>query len=681
MPLKCLLANLLIVLSAISYASSAQPNFLAPGDTGGDLEASSEIPSSQLKVLGDDAPGLLEKHYLRRIQAQYDARREAVRTALQSRELIEKRRQKLKDGLRRIVGELPEKTPLRAQVTGVIEAEGYRIEKVVYQSRPHHYVTANLYVPTASKGPFPGVLIACGHSSLGKAYEPYQRAAILMAKNRMVALVYDPIGQGERLSYLEGSGNPGLQHKLDNVNAILVGRTAVGYQAWDGIRSLDYLLSLPEVDRKKPVGMTGNSGGGAQTMYLMALDDRIGPAAPSCHITTLERNFELGGAGDGCQSAPLTGYFGMDHPDFFALRAPQPSIILSAEKDYKDIRFTRKTFAEAKKVFALLGASDRMAMFAYNDGHAFSQPRREAAATWMKRWLWHDPSPVGESKAIVQKARDLQVTDSGQVLREFSGALSVSDLNLIRARELYSKRKSFWREHSQSEVLDEIRGRIGVAKSPGSPHIIRHGIVDRGAYRIQKLALQRDDQIPLPALLFLPRALKGEHATTILADSRGKAVEAKPGGMIEKLLADGQVVLSIDLRGFGETTEPLSKVIYVQGDHRAAMWSLHLGKTLLGQRVEEVLMALDFLLTHPRVNAREIHLVGVRQAGPVALHAAALDPRFASVTLKDSIRSWMDEVMANPRDITAISHIVPGALALYDLPDLASMLGQKLSFE
>jgi hypothetical protein len=100
--------------------------------------------------------------------------------------------------------------------------------------------------------------------------------------------------------------------------------------------------------------MTGNSGGGAQTMSLMALDERIGPAAPSCHITTLERNFELGGAGDGCQSPPLTGAVGIDHPDFFAMRAPRPSIILSAEQDYKDIVFTQRTYREAQQAYALL---------------------------------------------------------------------------------------------------------------------------------------------------------------------------------------------------------------------------------------------------------------------------------------------------------------------------------------
>ena len=265
-----------------------------------------------------------------------------------------------------------------------------------------------------------------------------------------------------------------MQHKLDNVNAVLVGRTAVGYQAWDGLRSLDYLLSRPEVDASKPAGMTGNSGGGAQTMYLMALDSRIGPAAPSCHITTLERNFELRSAGDGCQSAPLTGALGIDHPDFFAMRAPRPSIILSAEQDYKDIRFTRETFAETRKAYSLIGQPDSIAMFAYDDKHAFSQPRREAAARWMRQWLFGDPEIIAEpelgspKQEVVQSPETLQVTASGQVLREFPDALAVSDLNRLRANELADGRLAIGELGNRTAALDEVRQLCGVRDNLGA---------------------------------------------------------------------------------------------------------------------------------------------------------------------------------------------------------------------
>jgi len=634
-----------------------------------------------LSVLDSDTPTLVRDHLLDRIHEQYKARRAAVEQALQSREALQCRQQRLRESLGRMVGELSEKTPLKAQVTGVIKADGYRIEKVVYQSRPHHYVTANLYVPTSGEGPFPGVLVACGHSSRGKAYESYQRAAILMARSGMVILVYDPIGQGERLSYLEGSGNAGLQHKLDNVNAVLVGCTAVGYQAWDGIRSLDYLLSRAEVDSDRPVGMTGNSGGGAQTMYLMALDDRIGPAAPSCHITTLERNFELGGAGDGCQSPPLTGAEGIDHPDFFAIRAPRPSIILSAEQDYKDIRFTRKTFAEAQRVYGLLGMWDRIDMFAFDDRHAFSQPRRQAAARWMRRWLLGDDSEVSEPELQTQPVKALQVTRSGQVLREYSDALSVSDLNMRRAKELASARAEFWETHDTQKALGQIAELIGVAENLATPQVQTRGVINRGDYRIEKLSIRRPGEPLVPALLFRPQRLAEEAPAVLYVDGRGKQTDAAPGGEIEQLVTSGQVVLSIDVRGFGETIDEPRRAIYDKGDHRLAMWSMHIGKPLLGQRVEDVLTAASYLRSLPKVDSDAVHAVGIGQAGPVVLHSAVLDGEFASVTLRDSIQSWIEDVVARPRDLGAISHVVPSALRKYDLPQLAALLENKLTVE
>ncbi len=634
---------------------------------------------NSLSVLKEDGANLLRDHLLRRIRQQYDARRRDVEEAFSSRDALMKRQEQLKSRLRTIVGELPPKSPLQAKTTGTLKGDGFRVEKVVFQSRPQHYVTANLYVPDGD-GPFPGVLIACGHSGLGKAYPSYQKAAMLIAHSGMMALVYDPIGQGERLSYLKGSRNAGLQHKLDNVNAILVGRTAVGYQAWDSIRAADYLMSRPELDRSKPLGMTGNSGGGAQTMYLMALDGRIGPAAPSCHITTLQRNFELGGAGDGCQSPPLTGALGIDHPDFFVMRAPRPSIILSAERDYKDIVFTRKTYAETQKVYALLDRPECMEMFAYDDTHSFSQPRREAAAQWMQRWLLDKSAAITEPEFEPFDGNELQVTESGQVLSEFADAFSVSNLNLRRAKELASARKNFWRSHARSESIEKVRELAGVGKTISAAESERCGVIDRGDYQIEKLILRREGEVPVPALLFRPSQPAGK-APVLYVDGRGKAADAGAVGRVEQLVQGGNTVLTIDVRGFGETTDSPSNVAYVKGDHRAAMWSMHLGKSLLGQRVEDVLAASACLSRLTGMKDEKFDLIGVGAAGPVVLHAACLSEQVGRVTLRNSIGSWVEDVVAQPRDMDAISHVIPSALTTYDLPNLAALLGDRLTIE
>ena len=127
------------------------------------------------------------------------ARRDELEGSLHSTEAAEQRRQRLKQAYADLLGPLSEKPPLKAQVTGQIERKGYRIEKILFESQPGHHVTANLYVPTTGKPPYPGVLLACGHSDNGKAYPAYQAAASLMAKNDLVVLCYDPVSQGERI--------------------------------------------------------------------------------------------------------------------------------------------------------------------------------------------------------------------------------------------------------------------------------------------------------------------------------------------------------------------------------------------------------------------------------------------------------------------------------------------------
>ncbi|MFP6620457.1 MAG: alkaline phosphatase D family protein, partial [Pirellulaceae bacterium] len=650
-------------------------------ENGKELYRAVKEPHAELGVLDDDASGLIEKYYLGRIKAQYDQRRSDLATALETKAGVLARQAQLKKHLRTVLGDLPEKTPLRARVTGKIDADGCRIEKVVYESRPGHHVTANLYVPTTGRGPFPGVLVACGHSNLGKAYEMYHRAGLLMARQGMVALVYDCIGQGERSSFLTGTTRSSAQHKLDHVNSILVGRTVVGYQAWDSLRSADYLLSRPEVDQAKSLGMTGNSGGGGQTMYLMALDDRIGPAAPSCHITTIEREFEQGKCGDGCQWAPFTGMLGIDHGDFFTMRAPRPSIILSAEQDYKDIRYTRVTFKETQRVYELLGQPAQMDMFAFDDKHAFSKPRRQAAARWMSRWLLNNNDPVIEPEMKTYTPDELKVTASGQVLSEYPQSLSVSQLNLQRAHSLDADRKTFWRSRSVPTAMKEIGELVGVRNDVGNVRVEKRGVVERESYRIEKLVLQRAGEIPVPGLLFIPNEIEGKRPATLYLDARGKATDASPRGAIEQRLAKGEVVLSLDLRGFGETRDVKQKTSYYTSDFRSGMWSLHIGQTLLGQRVEDALAGLQVLADHANVDSQQVHLIGIERAGPVALHAATLQAGFASVTLRDSIRSWVDDVVAGPLQEDVIGHVVPHALKKYDLPDLEKLLGDKLTVE
>ena len=239
----------------------------------------------------------------------------------------------------RAIGGLPERTPLEPQVVGAILRPGYRVEKVVFQSQPKHYVTALLYLPDGRrfKPPYPGVLVACGHIQTGKGSGCHQAMGAILATNGMAALVFDPIEQGERLQYayskrLAGEAFVTSRHTMVGMGSLLLGRNTARFEIWDGMRAIDYLQSRPEIDPQR-IGCAGNSGGGTQTSHLMALDDRIRCAAPSCWLTTLSDLLSDPGAQDSEQNIFGQLQFGVDYLHWIIMRAPSPALICVAAKD------------------------------------------------------------------------------------------------------------------------------------------------------------------------------------------------------------------------------------------------------------------------------------------------------------------------------------------------------------
>jgi dipeptidyl aminopeptidase/acylaminoacyl peptidase len=232
-----------------------------------------------------------------------EARRKTV-DRIRTPEDLAARRKYIRDHIVASLGGLPDRTPLNPQVVGTIEGDGYRVEKVVFESQPRFFVTANLYVPKGGRGPYPAVLFPLGHEEGSKSHHAWQHVLISLAKKGYVALAWDPVGQGERVQlYDEDFGGSKVvrsttEHTILGLQCLLTGDAIARYTIWDGIRALDYLLSRPEVDPKR-IGVTGNSGGGTHTSYLAALDDRFQVAAPSCYLTSWRQLLDTIGPQDG----------------------------------------------------------------------------------------------------------------------------------------------------------------------------------------------------------------------------------------------------------------------------------------------------------------------------------------------------------------------------------------------
>ena len=610
----------------------------------------------------------------------WDKRYEQLKTAEQIGEYQKRHRSFFLKQL----GAFPKKNPLNPQITGKVKRSGYTVEKVIFESQPKHYVTAILFLPDPErhKKPYPGVIVPCGHSALGKGCDAYQRAGALLALNGIVALVFDPIDQGERAQLLDKNGKPPMwgtrAHTMLGVSSILLGRNTAWFEVWDGMRAIDYLQSRREVDPKR-IGCTGNSGGGTQTSYFMALDDRVACAAPSCFLTSTRRLAQTIGPGDSEQNIFGQVAFGMHQADYVLIRAPKPTLICCTTRDFFDIDGTWETFRNAKRIYTRLGFPERMDLAEEDNKHGFHLQLRQAAVRWMMRWLDGKDTPVTEPDDLKPLTEaEFRCIPGGQVMT-LKDARSVYDINDDLAARLAANRRGLWKPDRRAETLKKVAALAGIRtldKLP-APKITQAGRVKRNDCSIEKLVITPEPGVHLPALLLEP-AKKADAAPVLYVHQDGKAADIGGGKAIAKLIANGRTVLAVDLRGTGETAQKSQRKF---SSHFGADWKDYysaylLGKSFTGMRAEDVLICARWLAK--RHKRSSVDLAAVGHVGVPALHAAAMEPNmFASLKLTRTLVSWANVVQKRIVKRQLIN-TVHGALGVYDLPDLADSLGKKL---
>ena len=331
---------------------------------------------------------------------------------IQTRADAERRQEQLRAKILAMIGGLPEtRGPLNAKTGGRLERDGFRIEKVVFESLPAFYVTANVYLPAAGAGPFPAVVMTPGHSPTGKAGE-YVLAANL-ARNGIVALAYDPMSEGERLQYFDPAtgksavGGPTGEHSQAAIASDLTGEHISRYFVWDAMRAIDYLSARGDVDGQR-IGAFGCSGGGTVTAYLAALDPRVKAAASACYITAIQ---DLLAAPAGVQEAEQTipGFIaeGLDFADWVELAAPRDYAIVSTANDMFPYAGAQRSYEEAKRIYGLYGAADKLKWITGPGGHGALGPIHPEILAFFTRALKGSSEPVSYPRMTPDKPADL----------------------------------------------------------------------------------------------------------------------------------------------------------------------------------------------------------------------------------------------------------------------------------
>jgi len=634
-------------------------------------------------------PRMVQEYFVksvRRIEDRANERRADLKTKADAEAYVRDVREKIQQSF----GPWPDKTPLKPRITGVVERDSYKIENIIFESRPGFLVTANLYIPKGRAFPLPGVVGTCGHSATGKMINLYQSFAQGLARQGYVVLIYDPISQGERLQYpdenLKSKIGVGVREHLYAGNQqFLVGEFIGSWRAWDGIRALDYLLSRDEVDPKH-IGVTGNSGGGTITTWLCGVERRWTMAAPSCFVITFRRNTENELPADTEQCPPNALALGLDHSDFLAAMAPKPVIILSKEGDYFDARGAEEAYHRLAHLYGLLDAEENIGLFIGPGYHGYSQENREAMYQWFNRATGVSDA-TSEPELVIEKDETLYCAPRGQVCE-------------LNSRPIYS----FTKELSE-QLAKERRKNIPtpmlkrrIAKVLGFRGSAAFQTQEPPEYRI--LRNWRSRQFPKPnwttylvetepgilAVVYrlsderlYSRPPKGQKRAILYISHQSSDAELRSEPLIKELIAaePDAAFYTCDVRGIGEsqpdTCDENSYLGAYGSDYFYAIHSIMLGKPYPGQRTRDILRVLGWLKSN---GYEEVHLAAKGWGTIPATFAAVLSDQVKQVTLKNALTSYSD-IAESETYSWPLSALVPNILKSFDLPDCYNALQDK----
>jgi dienelactone hydrolase len=579
----------------------------------------------------------------------------------------------------------PEKTDLKAVVTGRVEHADFTVENLHYQSMPGLYATGNLYLPKNRNGRVPAILYVCGHANVKEggisygAKANYQHHGEWFARHGYVCLTIDTIQLGE----LEGLHHGTYREGMWWWNAR--GYTPGGVEAWNSIRALDYLQSRPEVDGGK-LGMTGRSGGGAYTWLTAALDERVTVSVPVAGMTDLQ-NYVVDGCVTGhCDCMFIVNTYRWDYPKMAALIAPRPLLISNSDKDrIFPLDGVQRVHRAVASIYQLYHASDKLGLLITEGPHKDTQDLQVPAFRWFNRFLKGEeplirtaaekllaPKQLKTFATLPADQRTTKIHETFVPMAAPAVPRSAGDWQKQRAAwEQALREKSFagWPAAEEPLRIVELSKR-----THGGVQLTTFEYTSQGATRLPLLVFSKGD----------PRAAKTLHvhvpdeqtwsaltnAFNSLTGPPGTAASTRTPA--EKLPANlealharvqrGEIVLAyVPPRGIGPTAFSGNAKDQVQIRRRFML----LGQTLDGMRVWDIRRAIAALRQPELFGQAALHLQGDRTQAVNALYASLFS---------DGLRSV--ELVAPPSSHVAGPDYL-NVLRFLDIPQAAAMAAER----
>lgn len=578
---------------------------------------------------------------------------------------------------------LPERTDLKAAITGEVDGGEFLVEKLHFQSRPGLYVTGNLYLPKERQGKLPAILYVCGHGASKKngiSYGnkvTYQHHGVWFARHGYACLIIDSLQLGEIEAIHHGTYNRAMWWWNNR------GYTPAGVEAWNCVRALDYLQSREEIDPER-LGVTGRSGGGAYSWWIAAIDDRIKATVPVAGITDLENHVVDGCVEGHCDCMFMVNTYRWDYPLVAAMVAPRPLLIGNSDADpIFPLDGVRRTYEKAKRIYDLYGAGDKIAINITEGGHKDTPELRLPAFRWFDRHLMgierelqdsaEKPFQPEQLKVFAELPQDERNTDIHEEFVPAAGKPAVP-----RSAAEWEKTRNGWRRALEEKVFrgwpldpgplevqqvaeaerDGLRLRVCEFTSQPAVRLRLYFVEPAAGQRPQRVRLKVLDQEGWNELLAsmgttLPTELKEE---TLPERNEQAAAE-----WTRTILDRGESLAYVVPRGIGPT---LWNQAERKQTHIRRRFML-LGQTLDSMQVWDVRRAVQAVRALPNIGGLPLEIHGRGTVAGVAVYASLFEEGIAAIEL--------EQLPASHRD----GPIFLNVQRFLDLPEALAMAAER----
>lgn len=518
-----------------------------------------------------------------------------------------------------------EKTELNVKVTGTIQRDGYRIEKLYYESLPDLYVPAHLYIPDNITNPEAAILYVNGHSPTQNVrYQPYPAK---FAELGFVCLIIETIQFGEVRGHHHGCYANGW------FNWYSRGYNPGGVELWNAIRGLDLLASRPEVDPER-MGVTGISGGGSQSWYIAAADPRVKAVAPVCGASTLKAQIGKRTVDGHCDCMMPTNTYQADFQDIGALIAPRPLLIAQADRDgMNTIESIRELHSDIKKMYDLYGEAENISLVETPGGHSYHRISREKIHSFFLKHLMGKevtPEEAGDidlSPESQLSAEELKVYTDGAPENDRTPVIQDSFVKLAEAPEISTEDElDSYRDSVKDFLLEKTFGAFPETAPPFDARMeFRASDGGKFGWNIYSFVPEEGWRLKVD---FHWRTDTTEQKPLMIVlknyDEDRWGAESFISG-----LDNGWNIAYFEARGIGETGWDPALQWHIR---RASAWT---GRTIASMQVYDVLRCIEYCRTLPQVDPQKISITAKDEMTVVALYAALLDGNCEQLVLKN----------------------------------------------